>query len=376
MSQAFMTKVIAPGREGGKVALEALKALLHDGQSVALIANESEAQALEPTQPLHSTEPTLILLTGGSTNSRKAVEIPVSRLLASARASESVTATNLMWLTALTPTSIAGANTVIRSLINGFEPVVWRGIGGMETFRAENFIPTLEEALLESEKKNAGVATSLVPTQVHRLMDSPLALDLLSKFVAVLVGGAKLESSVREFLLEKNIRVIETYGATETSGGCVYDGLALPGVNVIIENNTAHIFGKTNALCYRDGTPLNKWNSKDIAEITEGRIVISGRSDNTIKVAGINVNIDEVSGSLQSHYPHADIAVVALEDGEYGHRIAVFANIQIPDIENTVLDIVGVTKLPITFKYLTELPLMVNGKVDIQCLKTLSISLE
>lgn len=376
MSQAFMTKVIAPGGEGGKVALEALKALLHDGQSVALIANESEAQVLEPTQPLHSTEPTLILLTGGTTHSRKAVEIPVSRLLASARASESVTGANLMWLTALTPTSIAGANTVVRSLINGFEPVVWRGIGGMETFSAENFIPVLDEALIESEKKNAGVATSLVPTQVHRLMDSPLALDLLSKFAAVLVGGAKLESSVRTSLLQKNVRVIETYGATETSGGCVYDGLALPGVNLIIENSTAHIFGKTNALCYRDGTPLNKWNSKDIVEIIEGRIVISGRSDNTIKVAGINVNIDEVSGSLQSHYPNADIAVVALEDDEYGYRIAVFANIQIPDVENTVLDIVGVKKLPITFKYLKELPLMANGKVDIQSLRALSISLE
>ncbi len=373
MSQAFMTKVIAPGREGGKVALEALKALLHDGQSVALIANESEAQVLEPTQPLHSPEPTLILLTGGSTHSRKAVELPVSRLLASARASEHVTGANLMWLTALTPTSIAGANTVVRSLINGFEPVVWRGIGGMETFSAENFIPTLEEALLESEKKNAGVATSLVPTQVHRLMDSPLALDLLSKFAAVLVGGAKLESSVRTSLLQKNVRVIETYGATETSGGCVYDGLALPGVNVIIENNTAHIFGKTNALCYRDGTPLNKWNSKDIAEIIEGRIVISGRSDNTIKVAGVNVNLDEVTDALKSHYLSSDLAVVGVEDNEYGFRIAIFATTELLDIENTVLSIVGVKKLPITFQRITEIPLMANGKVDVQHLRGLNL---
>ncbi len=373
MSQAFMTKVIAPGREGGKVALEALKALLHDGQSVALIANESEAQVLEPTQPLHSPEPTLILLTGGSTHSRKAVELPASRLLASARASEHVTGANLMWLTALTPTSIAGANTVVRSLINGFEPVVWRGIGGMETFSAENFIPTLEEALLESEKKNAGVATSLVPTQVHRLMDSPLALDLLSKFAAVLVGGAKLESSVRASLLEKNVRVIETYGATETSGGCVYDGLALPGVNVIIENNTAHIFGKTNALCYRDGTPLNKWNSKDIAEIIEGKIVISGRSDNTIKVAGVNVNLDEVTDALKSHYLSSDLAVVGVEDNEYGFRIAIFATTELLDIENTVLSIVGVKKLPITFQRITEIPLMANGKVDVQHLRGLNL---
>lgn len=373
MSQAFITKVIAPGREGAKVAFEALKSLLEDGQSVALITNESERSVLLESRPLHSTNPTLILLTGGSTNTRKAVEIPVTRLRASAMASESVTGTNLRWLTALTPTSIAGANTIIRSILNGCDPVVWRGLGGVESFTSESFIPALEEALLESQRKGTRVATSLVPTQVHRLMDSSLALDLLSKFDAVLVGGAKLELTLRDALVQKNIRIIETYGATETSGGCVYDGLALPGVNVIIENNTAHIFGKTNALCYRDGTPLNKWNSHDIAEIIDGKIVISGRTDTTIKVAGVNVNLDEVSNALKSHYSFTELAVVAIEDPEYGFRIALFATTDLPDIENRVLGIVGVKKLPITFRNIAELPLMTNGKVDIQRLKTLSL---
>lgn len=372
MSQAFITKVIAPGREGAKVAFEALRSLLDEGQSVALISNESERSVLLESRPLHSTNPTLILLTGGSTNTRKAVEIPVTSLQASAKASESVTGTNLLWLTALSPTSIAGANTIIRSILNGWEPVMWRGLGA-ESFTAESFIPSLEEALLESQRKSTGIATSLVPTQIHRLMDSSLALDLLSKFDVVLVGGAKLEPTMRAALNQKKIRVIETYGATETSGGCVYDGLALPGVNVIIENNTAHIFGKTNALCYRDSTPLNKWNSHDIAEIIDGKIVISGRTDNTIKVAGVNVNLDEVTDALKSHYSLTELAVVAVEDPEYGFRIAIFATTDLPDIENTVLGTVGVKKLPITFRCIAELPLMTNGKVDIQRLKTLSL---
>lgn len=369
MSRAFITKVITPGMDGALSALDALKSLINVGKSVALIANETEESFLEATKPLFSDEPSLILLTGGSSMSRKAVEIPVSRLIQSAKASESVTGSNLLWVTALSPTSIAGANTMIRSILNGYEPAIWPFLGGVESFSAERFIPTLKSALLESQKEHSSVAVSLVPTQVHRLLESEDALDLLSQFAVVLVGGAKLNSTQRTVLQENSVRVIETYGATETSGGCVYDGIPLAGVNIVIEHGTVHIFGKTNALCYRDGTPLAKWNSQDVGDIKDGALQIYGRSDDVVKVAGIQVNVEELSSLLQTLYPDTSIAVTPIEDDEYGYRIIIFATKELSNLERDVASLLPSHRLPIQLRVLEELPLLRNGKVDIQTLK-------
>jgi O-succinylbenzoic acid--CoA ligase len=217
MSEAFITKVITPGIKGAETALEALRGLLFEGQSVALVSDESDGRFLHPlgldsfdASVLYSDEPSLILLTGGTTAARKGVELPLSALKASAKASESVTGKNLLWVTALTPSSIAGSNTMIRSLLNGFEPVIFQGIGGAEAFLPNTFIPTLQEALRESQKQSAPLATSLVPTQIYRLLESPEALKLLSEFEVVLVGGAKLSTSSRNVLEDAGIRVIET----------------------------------------------------------------------------------------------------------------------------------------------------------------------
>ena len=379
MSEAFITKVITPGMKGAETALEALRGLLFEGQSVALVSDESDGRFLHPlgldsfdASVLYSDEPSLILLTGGTTAARKGVELPLSALKASAKASESVTGKNLLWVTALTPSSIAGSNTMIRSLLNGFEPVIFQGIGGAEVFLPNTFIPTLQKALKESQKQSAPLATSLVPTQVYRLLESPEALQLLSEFEVVLVGGAKLSTSSRNVLEDAGIRVIETYGATETSGGCIYDGVPLPGVNAIIERGSLHIFGKTNAGYYRDGTPLAKWDSGDVAEIIDGKIVIQGRSDNQVKVGGVKVNIDEFQSSLQAEFPDIGIAVIALEDEEYGHRVVVYSTKTLANLRDVARTIIPNVPLAIRQITVDAIPLMANGKIDFQTLRSLN----
>ncbi|MFZ9693115.1 MAG: DUF1905 domain-containing protein [Candidatus Nanopelagicales bacterium] len=471
MSEAFITKVITPGIKGAESALEALRGLIFEDQSVALLSDESDERFLHPHQfqatgpifewrgpapfyfvkvdeqqsaeirkvaneitygwgvlpveaeiglsrfttslfpkdnlylfplkkeirlreqlelddevsirftlgldsfdasDLYSDDPTLILLTGGTTASRKGVELSLGALKASAKASESVTGKNLLWVTALTPTSIAGANTMIRSLLNGFEPVIFQGIGGAEPFLPNTFIPTLQEALSESQKQSAPLATSLVPTQIYRLLESPEALQLLSEFEVVLVGGAKLNTSSRGVLEDAGVRVIETYGATETSGGCIYDGVPLPGVNAIIEKGSLHIFGKTNAAYYRSGTPLAKWDSGDVAEIIDGKIVIQGRTDNQVKVGGIKVNIDEFQTSIQAEFPDIAIAVIAIEDEEYGHRVVVYSTKTLENLRDIARKIIGNVPVPIGQVIVDSIPLMVNGKIDFQTLKNLN----
>ena len=70
---------------------------------------------------------------------------------------------------------------------------------------------------------------SLVPTQLGRALDAGVRLD---GYAAVLVGGAACPPALVERARAAGVRVVLSYGMTETCGGCVYDGEPLPGVEV------------------------------------------------------------------------------------------------------------------------------------------------
>ena len=75
---------------------------------------------------------------------------------------------------------------------------------------------------------------SLVPTQLQRLLDgpSPATLAVLRRFNAILLGGSPASPALLEAALDAGVRVVTTYGMSETCGGCVYDGVPLEGVQV------------------------------------------------------------------------------------------------------------------------------------------------
>jgi O-succinylbenzoic acid--CoA ligase len=73
---------------------------------------------------------------------------------------------------------------------------------------------------------------SLVPTQLYRALAQPATAAVLAAFDAVLVGGASLDPALRDAALGQGLRVIRTYGMSETAGGVVYDGEPLPGLSV------------------------------------------------------------------------------------------------------------------------------------------------
>ena len=68
--------------------------------------------------------------------------------------------------------------------------------------------------------------TSLVPAQLATLLDDATAVAALRDFSRVLVGGQATPVALRERAADLGIAVTRTYGSSETSGGCVYDGVA------------------------------------------------------------------------------------------------------------------------------------------------------
>ena len=103
----------------------------------------------------------------------------------------------------------------------------------------------------------------------------------------ILLGGARPP-------LDRPANVVTTYGMTETGSGVVYDGIALDGVGVRIdERDEIHLRGAMLLRCYRDGRhPLDAdgWlPTGDLGHWLDGRLVVEGRQDDLIKTGGEKV---------------------------------------------------------------------------------------
>ncbi len=178
-----------------------------------------------------------------------------SALLASASATHDRLGGPGRWLLALPAQHVAGVQVLVRSLVSRTEPGVLDLAGG---FTPAGF------AAAASALGGVRRYTALVPTQLVRLLDAADQGDgdgvrELARFDAVLVGGAGTPPAVLERAAAAGVRVVTTYGASETSGGCVYDGVPLDGVRVRLgdgpDPSRVLLGGPTLARGYRGGGP-------------------------------------------------------------------------------------------------------------------------
>ncbi|MGO1318409.1 MAG: AMP-binding protein, partial [Cellulomonadaceae bacterium] len=167
----------------------------------------------------------LVVATSGSTGTPRGVVLTAPALRASADATRAHLGGPGQWLLALPTTHVAGLQVLVRSVLDGTRPVTLPG----GPFRPQTFAQAMSQ--MGTERRYA----SLVPTQLRRLLAaSPEtgALDALRTLDAVLVGGAALSPDLADRARAAGVRVVRTYGMTETCGGCVYDGRPLEGVVV------------------------------------------------------------------------------------------------------------------------------------------------
>ena len=177
--------------------------------------------------PTETTSGGVLVATSGSTGRPRLVVLPPAALRASAEATAARLGGPGRWLLALPADHVAGVQVVVRALLAGAAPVVQDLRDG---FRPDGFAAAT--ARLGPGRRY----TSLVPTQLLRLLDAGgAALDALLGYDAVLVGGAALDAGLRARAEAAGVRVVATYGMTETAGGCVYDGVPLDGVRIRLD---------------------------------------------------------------------------------------------------------------------------------------------
>ena len=284
--------------------------------------------------------------TSGTTGTSKEVLLSSSALISSAKASNKFIGAQSgdTWSLLLPLTHIAAVNVVIRSMELGTTPIDLRDFEG------------------EYPKANY---TAIVPTQLFRALNGDQRLlSHLKSTKAVLVGGAALSQTLRNQAELAGIKVITTYGMTETCGGCVYDGTALEGVEIEIRRGQISIKGPVlaSSISLNDGW----FETNDLGEYDNDKLVVLGRSDDVIISGGENLSLNAVESSLSTAFPESQFAAFAVEDPQWGQslQVAVVGTISDDQIADHLVRDIGSFAKPKGVHHMNSLPLLGIGKVD------------
>ena len=321
----------------------------------------------------------LVVGTSGSTGTPKQTALSVRALRASARATErffadcpsvgsakpqrATSEVPAQWLLALPAHYVAGAQVLARSVLAGTTPVVAASVTDGGSFTPEVFLNAAER--LSCARR----FISLVPTQVHKLLEAAEAspalgseiYDALGQFTGILLGGAPASASLLTAARELRLNVVTTYGSAETAGGCVYSGVALPGVRLRVVPEDAGLAdspvvagaeaagriwlggehlasgylgdsARTASHFFVDAHGCRWYRTDDYGSFVppapntpedDGTPALSvlGRSDDVIITGGVKVSSHAVAAVLESHPAVREAAVAGVPDTRWGAAV-------------------------------------------------------
>ncbi len=342
-----------------------------DGTGPALAAS-SGPTADSPAPTTVPDDVAVVVRTSGSTGEPRDVMLTAAALLTSAHASAERLGGTGTWLLALPVTHVAGLQVLVRSWLAGTAPVpVPAG-----PFRAEGFTAAARRLVGPSY-------CSLVPTQLVRLLDDPDATEALTSFAAVLVGGAGAPDALLARAAAAGVRVVTTYGATETCGGAVYDGKPLDGVETALTGDgRIMLTGPVLARGYLERPDLDaqvlpvregrRWFvTSDLGRTgADGRLEVLGRADDVLVTGGAKVAPLAVERVLAGCPGVREVLVVGVPDPHWGQAVTVLV---VPDgdgpptlasLRAHVVDRLGAPAAPRRLVLLDALPLLGSGKPD------------
>jgi O-succinylbenzoic acid--CoA ligase len=295
-------------------------------------------QALTGTAPIHPHAPgeiprlpdgdlpddlAVAIATSGSTGTPKLSLLTAASLIASADATAERLGGHGQWLLALPPHHIAGLQVLLRSIAAGTTPLV------LDPGSVTPFALVEATAGMHAERRY----TSLVPTLLARLVEDPLGLEALRRFDAILVGGAATPRTLLDRARSEGVRVVTTYGMSETGGGCVYNGKPLKGVAVragadgVLELGgpvVAHGYLGQASEAFRTEGGQRWFRTGDLGSVDgDGRVSVTGRSDDIINTGGLKIAPHIVEEAVVAHIAAVtEAVVVGVPDPQWGQAVA------------------------------------------------------
>lgn len=368
--------------DGSPAALAALDAALAaalDGGEAVLPLNSADPSApalLEAMAPEQPVEPdtAVVIATSGSTGAPKGVLLSPRALTASATATHARLGGPGHWLLATPAHYIGGLQVLIRARLAGTKPALLTGTG----FRPDEFAAAAAPVLAE----NGPRYTALVPTQLVRLLDDGGAgLAAAKAFDGIILGAAATSPKLRAQAAEEGVRIVPSYGMSETASGCVYDGIPLDGVSVEpdaderlwisgpVLSHGYRLAPELTAESFRDG----RFRTSDRGRLLpDGRVEVLGRADDVINTGGVKVSAAAIERLLGAQPGVRDACVVGIPDPQWGEAVVamVVASADEAALRAAVRAELGAAATPKRIEFADELPLRGPGKIDRQAVRS------
>ncbi len=400
MSQRKLTRITV---DAGPDGVQALAAQIPDaingaGPAITPMPSgprgyvDSLVHAIRPdddSAPLESDDVAVVLASSGSTGTPRGILLTGANLIQACHATDERLGGPARWVLAIPTYHVGGFQVLVRAHLSGIPVIPLESLGSGGRFSPTEFAEATAMARSVSDADGAPLRVSLVPTQLARIIDSgPGAAASLAEYDTILLGGAAAPPGLVTRAKAIGAKVVTTYGMTETTGGCVYDGRPLKGTRVRILKPDAQgvgqiaISGPTIAQGYRllpDVTENvfvdGELRTSDNGYVHEdGRLVVTGRNDDVVQVGGISVPISQVEALISSHPDVSEAVVVATPDPEWGAKVAAFV-IPHPEsslttaarreaIVESVTEMMGNEARPRVIVELDHLPSLPSNKVD------------
>lgn len=277
---------------------------------------------------------------------------------------------------------------------------LWHVGGLMQLFRAlitearldlANW-PAVEAGTARPDLK--GAFLSLVPTQLHRLLEDPTAAGWLRQFRAVFLGGAAAWPALLESAREARIPLAPAYGMTETAAQvcCLQPdeflsgrsgvGRALPHarISVVDDDEQPVAAGRVGRIRIESealflgyegelGRRGDGYLTADLGLMDDdGHLTIAGRADDAINTGGEKVMPTEVEAAIRAAGLAEDVAVCGRSDPEWGEVVcALVVSSHFPgevEARKRLRPLLAAHKVPRRWVLIEKLPRNALGKLD------------
>jgi O-succinylbenzoic acid--CoA ligase len=291
-------------------------------------------KAADPDAPLEDEDVLVVVPTSGSTGDPKGVLLTETGMRAASAGVEHLLDGPGDWIVAMPVHGAGGMMMLARSKFAGTRVHLDPSVGGAQTFDPAIFAATVTHAREVAGSQR--LYCSLVPTQLQRVVDSGASgLSTLRALDAILVGAAAAPVQLLKSLRDGGIQVHESYGMSETCGGCAFDGVPLPGVRITTDAPDGRDLGRLVVVApqvaagYRlralpellDGRLL----TADVGTVgPDGHVSLVGRIDDIVTVGGANVSLPAVAAIVRTVPGIQDACVVDVPDATWGSRLVAY----------------------------------------------------
>ncbi|MEG4865478.1 MULTISPECIES: 2-succinylbenzoate--CoA ligase [unclassified Microcoleus] len=245
---------------------------------------------------------------------------------------------------------------------------------------------------------------SLVPTQLQRLLQSPDTANWLSRFRAVLLGGAPAWPELLATARNHQIKLAPCYGMTETASqiatlkpedflaGNNSSGQVLPHAKITIRSPQGEILcynqiGKiaVNAKSLALGYYPEKFGDREYFQLDDLGFIdrnnclnIVGRSSDKIITGGENVFPAQVEAAIKNTNLVADVAVIGLPDKDWGQVVTAIyvpanSEVTVKNLQAAIEDKLSKFKRPKYWVIVAQLPRNSQGKINREQLQEIGL---